>query len=108
MLPDFDAEGVPLFRILDAGVAARANQSGGTCRYRESALIQREHRDLEALAGPADQVLLRHLDIVHLEPAGVAGEDAPFLLHRTRRESLEAALHHEGAEPAGIAQFLLL
>src|SRR4051812_5869432 len=108
MLSDFDAEGVTLFRVLHARIAAGANETGRTRRNGEASLVEREHRDLEALTRFAHQVFLGDFNVVHLEPAGVAGEDAPLLLHRPRRKTFEAALNHEGAETGGVARFLLL
>ena len=98
VLADLDAEGLALLRVLRAGVAAGADQAGGAGGHRVAPLIEREHRDLEALARLADEVLRRHLDVVHLEEAGVAGEDAPLLLERAAREALEGALDDEGAD----------
>src|SRR5262249_45996738 len=73
-----------------------------------ASLIEREHRDLESLADAAEHVLFRHFDFVHLEEAGVAREDAPLLLHRAARESLERPLDDERRETGGIALLLLL
>ena len=108
VLRDLDAERLALERVLGARVAAGADQPGRAGGHRVAALVEREHRDLEALALPADEVLGRHLDVVHLEEAGVAGEDAPLLRERAAREALERALDDERAEPAGIALLLLL
>ena len=91
-----------------AGVAAGANQAGGAGGDGVAPLIEREHRNLESFARPPDEVLLGHLDVVHLEEAGVAGEDAPLLLQRPAREALERALDDEGAEAGGVALLLLL
>ena len=77
------------FAYFDARVAAGADQAGRAGRHRVAALVEREHRDLEAFARPGRAVLLGHLDVVHLEEAGVAREDAPLLLHRAAGESLE-------------------
>ena len=59
MLGDRHAERLPLLRVPRAGVAARANQPGRAGGHGVAPLIEREHRDLEALARPADDVLLR-------------------------------------------------
>ena len=87
MLADLDAEGLALLRVLDAGVAAGADQAGRAGGHRVAPLVEREHRDLEPFAELAEHVLLGHFDVVHLEPAGVAGEDAPLLLHRRRSKT---------------------
>src|SRR5262245_57296621 len=108
MLADLDAEGVPLLRILDARIAAGADQAGGASGDRAAALIEREHRDLESLAEAAQHVLGGHLDVVHLEPAGIPGEDSPLLLHRPAGEALERSLDDERAQPGRVALFLLL
>src|SRR6267143_1156537 len=92
---DLHAERLPLLRVLDARVTARAYQPGRTGRHGVAPLIEREHRDLETFAGLAEHVRVGHLDVGHLEPAGVAREDAPLLLHRPARESLERALDDE-------------
>ena len=89
VLADLDAERLALLRVPDARVAAGADQPGRAGGHGVAPLVEREHRDLEAFARPAEHVLLRHLDVVHLEEAGVAGEDAPLLLQRAAREALE-------------------
>src|SRR3954469_9367637 len=108
VLADLDAERLPLLRVLHAGIAAGADQAGGARGHRIAALVEREHRDLEAFAFASEQVLRRHLDIVHLEEAGIAGEDAPLLLHRTAGEAFERPLDDERAETARVALFLFL
>src|SRR6267143_945792 len=108
VLADLHAERLPLLRVLDARVTARAYQPGRTGRHGVAPLIEREHRDLETFAGLAEHVRVGHLDVGHLEPAGVAREDAPLLLHRPARESLERALDDERAEAGRVALFFLL
>src|SRR5262249_54955238 len=108
VLRDLDAEGPSLLRVLDARVAAGADEAGRAGRHRETPLIEREHRDLEPLAFLAEQVLRRHLDVVHLEVAGIARENAPLLLERAAREPLEGALDDEGADARRVLQLLLL
>src|SRR5689334_12516919 len=102
MLADLDAEGLALFRVLRARVAAGADEAGRAGRHGEASLVEREHRDLESFARPAEQVLLRHFHLVHLEEAGIAREDAPLLLERAAREALERAFDDEGADAGGI------
>jgi hypothetical protein len=99
MLADLDAERLALLGVFHARVAARTNQTRGARGDGKAPLVQREHRDLETLARSTDQVLFRHLDLVHLEEAGIAGEDAPLLLHRAAREPFERPLDDEGAQP---------
>ncbi len=108
MRADLDAERLALFRVLHARVAARANEAGGASRDGVAALVERKHRDLEPLALAADEILRRHLDVLHLEEPGVAGEDAPLLRQRSARESLERALDDERAHPGRVALLLLL
>src|SRR5262245_24091675 len=108
MLSDFDAEGLALPRVLHARVAASADESRRSSGHREATLIQRKHRNLESFTGAPEQVAFRHLHIVHLEPAGIAGEDAPLLLHRSARKPLERPLDDECAQAGGIALALLL
>src|SRR5262249_29219769 len=108
MLRDLDAERLPLLRVRGARVAARANQPGRAGRDREAALIEGEHRNLESFTRPADDVRLGHLEVGHLEPARVAGEDAPLLLHRAAREPVHGAFDDERGETRGIALALLL
>src|SRR5262249_8087840 len=57
VLRDLHAERLPLLRVLAAGVPARANETRRAGRDGEAALIEREHRDLEALALLAEQIL---------------------------------------------------
>ena len=108
MLPDLDAERLALFGVGDARVAARANEPGRSGRHGEASLIEREHGDLEALVRPSDDVLFRHLHIVHLEEAGVTREDAPLLFHRPARKALEAALDDERRQAGRVALLFLL
>src|SRR3954454_2700905 len=60
MLADLDAERLPLLRVFHARVTAGPDQAGRARRDRETSLIQREHRDLESLAGSAHHVLGGH------------------------------------------------
>src|SRR5689334_18863251 len=83
--------------VLHRGIAAGLDQAGGAGGDREAALIEREHGDLEPLAFAAEQVFGGHFDVIHLEEAGVAGEDAPLVLQRAAGKALEAALDQEGA-----------
>src|SRR5262249_25404155 len=46
VLADLDAEGLALERVLNAGVAARADEARGPGRDRVAPLVEREHRDL--------------------------------------------------------------
>src|SRR5713226_6265049 len=96
-------------RIGDEGegfrVAMFALESG---RHRVAAGHEGDPGHAEALAFVADAVLHRHLDVLHREAAGVAGQDAPLLLEGVGAEPLEGALHDEGAEPAVVAVLLLL
>src|SRR4029078_8742835 len=94
--------------VADARVAARVAETGGARSNGEAALIQRKHRDLEAFAFTTQQILLRHLDAVHREVAGIACEDAPLFLDRTARKTLERSLHDERADAGGIPLLLLL
>jgi hypothetical protein len=61
-------------RSRHADHAARAGRDG------EAALVERVHRDLEALALFADQVLGGNLDVLEEELAGRAGPDAELVL----------------------------
>src|SRR5207245_11371432 len=89
-------------------VEAGAAEPGGARRHRAAAVLEREHGHAEALAFRADAVLHGHLDVLHREAAGVAGQDAPLLLDAVGAESLERALHDEGAEARVVAVLLLL
>ena len=95
-------------RVLRRRVTARADQPGRTGGDGVAALIQGEHRDLEAFAGLAEQVALGHFHLVHLEVARVAGEDAPLLLQRAAGKALEPALDDEGGNARDVALLLLL
>src|SRR5262249_19179191 len=108
VLADFDAEGLAIFRVADARIAARSNEAGGTGRDCEAALVEREHRDLEALARPANEILSGDLDVLHLEEPRIARENAPFLLQSSARKALERPLDDERTDAGGIAQLFLL
>src|SRR5215208_6774088 len=108
MRANLDAERLSLFRVLHARVATRPNEAGGAGRYGIAALVEGKHRNLESLAFAADEILRRHLDVLHLEESGIAGEDAPLLRQRAARESLESAFHDEGAHPRRITLLFLL
>ena len=79
-LPIACAERLPLARVLDRALEARAHDAARARGDREAALVERVHRDLEALALLADQVLGRHLDVLEEELAGRAGPDAELVL----------------------------
>src|SRR3989442_5859324 len=108
VLADGPAEGLPLPGVLRRRVQASADEAGRPRGHGVAAVLEREHRDPEALALLPEPVLRRHLHVVHREAAGVAGDDPPLLLDRVRAEALERALHDEGAEPAVVPALLLL
>src|SRR4029453_5199481 len=108
VLGDGHAEGLALLRVAHRGVEAGADQPGGAGRHGIAPALEGEHGDPEPLALLADPVGNGHLDILHVEAARVARQDAPLLLHGVRAEALEAALHDEGAEAAVIPSLLLL
>src|SRR5215831_1904488 len=107
MLADLYAKRLPILRVLHARIAARTHQAGRAGRDGESSLIEGEHRDLEALAGPADHIFFGNLHGVHREVARIAGEDAPLLFHRAAREPLESPLDDERTDAGRIALLLL-
>ena len=108
VLADLDAERLSLARVFRAGIAARADEAGRAGRDRQPSLIERKHRNLESFARLADEVVLGHLDAIHVEEARVAGEDAPLLRQRPARKSLEAALDDERAQARRIFLPLLV
>src|SRR5262245_29381430 len=108
VLPDGHPERLPALGVGDGGVQAGPDEAGGPRRHRVAAVLEGEHRDLEALPLRPHPVLRGNLDVLEGEAAGVAGEDPPLLLHRVRAEALEGALHDEGGEPAVVALLLLL
>ncbi len=95
-------------RVLGARVATGADETGRPGADGVPPLVERKHRDLEAFADAAEHVLLGHFHLVHLEVAGVAGEDAPLLLEGAARESLEGPLDDERGDAGRIALLLLL
>ena len=95
-LADRLAEGLALVGVLDAGVEAGAGEPDRAGADGEAALVDAAHGDLEALALLADAVLDRDADVVEGELAGVASADAQLALDRAGRETLHAALEHEG------------
>src|SRR5688500_5445953 len=108
MRTNLDPERLALFRVLHARVAARANEARRSGRDGVAALVEGKHRDLETLTLAADEILRRHLDVLHLAEPGLPGEDAPSLRQRSARESLVRALDDERAHPGGVALLLLL
>src|SRR5262245_1354499 len=105
---DFGAKGFPLLRVAHARVAACADEARCASRNGIPSLIQREHRDLEALTLATDQVFLRHVDFVHLKQTGVAGQNSPLFFQGAARESLERAFDDERADAVRVALLLLL
>src|SRR5688572_8786210 len=99
MLPDLDAEGLALLRVLHAGIATRLDEARRARSDGVAPLVEREHRNFEAFALAPHQVLGRHLHVFHLEEAGVPRQNAPLLLQRAAREPLERPLDDEGADP---------
>src|SRR5215470_17609001 len=107
MLRDFDAERMTFLRVADAGVTACANEPGCAGGHRVASLVEREHRDLEALTRPAHHILFGNFDAVHDEIPGVAGENAPFFLQWPARKSFEPALDDKRADAGRIALLFL-
>src|SRR4029453_13022899 len=107
MLADGDAERLALLRVAHAGVPARANQPRRAGGHGVAPLVEREHRDLEALARPSDDVRVGDFDVLHLEEAGVARENPPLLFQCAARKPLERALDDEGAQTRRYPLFFL-
>src|SRR4030095_15273229 len=63
--------------------------------------------DLETFPRTSEEILFGYLHLVQREVSGVAGENAPFLLHGTARATLEGALDDERADAGRIAIALL-
>ena len=95
---DLLAERLPLARVLDRALEARADHAARARGDREAAVVERVHRDLEALALLADQVLGRHLDVLEEELARRARPDPELVLLVARREARHPLLEHERAD----------
>src|ERR671930_485360 len=64
VLADRLTERLPLARVLDRALEAGPDHAAGAGGDGEAALVEPVHRDLEALALLADQVLGRELDVL--------------------------------------------
>src|SRR3954447_21387833 len=92
---DLLPERLALARVLDGALEARAHDAARARRDGEAALVERVHRDLEALPLLADEVLRRHLDVLEEELPGRAGPDPELVLRVAGRDSLPLALDDE-------------
>ena len=84
VLADLLAERLALVGVLERRVEARLGEPDGAGGDGEPALVDRAHRDQEALALLADPVLDRHAHVVEVDQAGVAGPDAELAVERAR------------------------
>src|SRR4029453_13046476 len=91
-------ERLPLARVLDRPFETGADHPARTGRDRETALVEPVHRDLEALALLADEVLGRDLDVLEEELTGRAGPHAELVLGVRGREPGHSLLEEEGGD----------
>ena len=76
VLADLLAKRLALVGVLERRIEARLGEAHRAGRNREAALVDRAHRDREALAFLADAVLGGHANVVEVDLAGIAGMDA--------------------------------
>ncbi len=91
---------LPLVGVLHRRLQARPDDADRAGGDREPALVERVHRDLEALALCADQVLGRHLHVREEELAGRARPDAQLVLDLAGLDALPRALDDERRDAA--------
>src|SRR5262249_33706169 len=98
VLPDRDAPLLALVRPAAADLQTLFRHPGARGRQRQTPGVERDERDLEALALLADQVLARHADVLEADDAVrerlEAHEAAAVLDLHTRR----GGLHDEAAD----------
>src|SRR5213076_630620 len=96
---DLLPELLALARVLDGALEARAHDAARARRDGEAALVERVHRDLEALPLLADEVLRRHLDVLEEELPRRAGPDAELVLGLPRGHPGPLPLDDERGDP---------
>src|SRR2546428_2246663 len=102
------AELLPPARVLTRPPETGADPAAGARRDREPALVEPVHRDLEALALLADEVLARHLDVLEEELARRARPDPELVLGLGRCEARPVLLEHEGRDPLVLRAWIRL
>src|SRR5919109_4541076 len=90
VLGDRYAEGLPLHGVLDAGLQAGLDQPRRAGGDGVAPVVERGHRDLEALALLAEAVRRRHPHVLEHDRAGIAGAHAELAVN-TRRPDAELA-----------------
>src|SRR5690606_14253171 len=84
-----------LERVLARLVEAAADQPGTARADHRPRLVEHLHRDVKALAGLADDVVRRELDILEQHVAGVRGPLAQLLLLAPDADARRLAVDHE-------------
>src|SRR6266511_2121752 len=97
---DRPAELLPLARIRNARLEAALADPDAPGRQRDPTVVERRHRDLEALALRAEPRRVRHADAFEKELARVLRAQAELALDRPRLEPRRIRRNEEAREPA--------
>src|SRR6266540_2833025 len=98
VVADLLAKRLPLAGVRHGCVQGGLAETDGPRRNGVAALVDRAHRDEEALALLAHAILQRHLAVVEVDDAGVAGSNAELAVQRRRGEAAEPPLDDEGRD----------
>src|SRR5215510_5446884 len=108
MVRDLRAECLAGVCIGNGSVARSADHARRARSNRVTTLLQREHRDLEALTFFTNHVLLGHTYVLQRKITRIAGPYAELAVNRSRREPLHGALDDKTRHAGVIALASLL
>src|SRR6185503_5342670 len=95
VMADLLAERLALVGVADRRVHTGLGEADRSRGDGVPALVDRAHRDEEAVALLADPMLLRDHHVVEVDQAGIAGPDAELAVQSPGREALHATFHEE-------------
>src|SRR5262249_58871195 len=95
------AELRPLARVADRGGEAALRDPDAAGGERDAAVVERRHRDLEAVALGAESVGVVHPDVLEEELRGVLRAEAELALDRPRAETGAVGRDGEARDAAG-------
>ncbi len=99
MVDDRLAEGIALLRIGERGIERCLRDTHRLRRDADATAVERRQRDLQPFAGSAEHVLLRYLEIVEHDLAGVAGAMTELLLAAGDDIARRVGPSHEAGDP---------